>query len=219
MTKILVADDHPLVRAGLRRMLEEDANLGQVGEAAGGTEALAMLASSSWDLLILDINMPDQSGLDVLREARLRHPATKVLVVSGFAERQYAISVMRAGAQGYLAKDCAPQDLLKAVRCILQGRRYLTPTVGELLMSDLDSGNDDKPLHTRLSEREMQIFSKIAVGVSVSEIANEYGLSVKTISTYRTRILEKMNFATNADITTYAVRNQLTSQAMPAQQA
>lgn len=215
MVKILVADDHPLVRAGLKRLIDE-AGLGYVGDAASGAEALEKLAAESWDLMILDINMPGQSGLDVLRLARLQYPATKILVVSGFAERQYAISVMRAGAQGYLAKDCAPQELVKAIRVILQGRRHLTPAVGELLMSDLDSGNDQGPPHTRLSEREMQIFSKLAVGTSVSQIALEYGLSVKTVSTYRTRILEKMNFSTNADITTYAVRNQLTSQEMSA---
>jgi len=173
MSKILIADDHAMVRAGLRQFLTEDRSITEIGEAASGNETLDKLRSGSWDLVILDINMPDRSGLDILR---------------------------------YLPKECAPEELLKATRAVMQGRRYVSANLAELLLSDLN-GDNDQPLHRRLSEREFQIFCKLASGRAVSSIADELCLSVKTVSTYRTRILEKMNLATNADITTYALRN------------
>ncbi len=191
MSKILIADDHAMVRAGLRQFLAEDRSITEIGEAASGNETLDQLRAGNWDLVILDINMPDRSGLDILRYVRASYPETKVLVLSGFPERQYAINVLKAGAGGYLPKECAPEELLK---------------LAELLLSDLN-GDNDQPLHRRLSEREFQIFCKLAAGRAVSSIADELCLSVKTVSTYRTRILEKMSLATNADITTYALRN------------
>jgi len=191
MTKVLLADDHAMVRAGLRQFLVEDRSITEIGEAASGNETLDKLRAGSWDLVILDINMPDRSGLDILRYIRASYPDTKVLVLSGFPERQYAINVLKAGAGGYLPKECAPEELLKATRTVMQGRRYVS----------------DQPLHRRLSEREFQIFCKLATGRAVSSIADELCLSVKTVSTYRTRILEKMSLTTNADITTYALRN------------
>jgi len=206
MSKILIADDHAMVRAGLRQFLAEDRSITEIGEAASGNETLDQLRSGSWDLVILDINMPDRSGLDILRYVRASYPDTKVLVLSGFPERQYAINVLKAGAGGYLPKECAPEELLKATRAVMQGRRYVSANLAELLLSDLN-GDNDQPLHRRLSEREFQIFCKLAAGRAVSSIAGELCLSVKTVSTYRTRILEKMNLATNADITTYALRN------------
>ena len=206
MARILIADDHPLVRAGLRRLLTDEPGITEIGEAASGNDTLVSLRTGRWDLVILDINMPDRSGLDILRTVRDSHPDTKVLVLSGFPERQYAINVLKAGAGGYLPKECAPEELLKATRTVMQGRRYVSANLAELLLSDLD-GDSDQPLHRRLSEREFQIFCKLATGRAVSSIADELCLSVKTVSTYRTRILEKMSLTTNADITTYALRN------------
>jgi two-component system invasion response regulator UvrY len=208
MATILIADDHPMVRAGLKRLLGEDRSITQIGEAASGNETLDRLRSGKWDLLILDINMPDRSGLDILRHVRASHVDTKVLVLSGLSERQYALNVLKAGASGYLPKECAPNDLQAATRAILQGRRYVSPQIAEMLVTDLHA-DSDQPLHGRLSEREFQVFYKIAAGRSVSAIGDELCLSVKTVSTYRSRILEKMNLQTNADITTYALRNQI----------
>jgi two-component system, NarL family, invasion response regulator UvrY len=208
MATILIADDHPMVRAGLRRILAEDRNISEIGEAASGNETLDKLRIQPWDLLILDINMPDRSGLDILRHVRATHADTRVLVLSGLSERQYALNVLKAGASGYLPKECAPNDLLQATRAVLAGRRYVSPQIAELLVTDLNADND-QPLHGRLSEREFQVFYKLASGRSVSAIGNELCLSVKTVSTYRSRILEKMNLSSNADITTYALRNQI----------
>lgn len=208
MAKLLIADDHPMVRAGLRRLLLEDRNITEIGEAASGNDTLDKLRTGNWDLLILDINMPDRSGLDILRHVRATHAATKVLVLSALSERQYALNVLKAGASGYLPKEAAAEDLLAATRAVLQGRRYVSPQIAELLVTDLDADRD-QPLHGRLSEREFQVFYKIAAGRSVSAIGDELCLSVKTVSTYRSRILEKMNLQTNADITTYALRNQI----------
>ena len=141
------------------------------------------------------------------RHVRSGHPGTRVLVLSGYPERQYALNVLRAGASGYIAKDCAPEELLKAVRMVLQGRRYVSDSLAELLLLDLDQA--DKPLHSLLSDREFQIFGKLAAGHGVSEIGRELCLSVKTVSTYRTRILEKMRMKSNADLTSYALRNEI----------
>lgn len=207
MARVLLADDHAMVRAGLRELLENEASITEIGEAASGSEALDKLRSGSWDLLILDISMPDCSGLDVLRQIRASHGETKVLVLSGFPERQYAINVLRAGAAGYLSKDCAPDTLLKAARSVLQGRRYVSTGLGEELLELNADGN--QPLHSRLSPREFHIFCKLATGRSVSLLAADLSISIKTVSTYRTRILEKMGLTSNADITIYALRNAI----------
>ena len=208
MAKVLIADDHAVVRAGLRQFLEEDRSITEIGEASTGREALDALRAGRWDLLILDINMPDRSGLDILSHIRAAGYNTRVLVMSGLPERQYALNVLRAGARGYLSKEGAPDELLKAVRTILDGRRYVSPALAELLVAELDQ-DADKPLHARLSEREFQVLCKLAAGRAVSDIAGELCLSVKTVSTYRTRVLDKMHLETNADLTTYALRNGL----------
>ncbi len=207
MTRVLIADDHALFRAGLRQFLAQSLTPADIGEAATGSETLSQLQQQTWDLLFLDINMPDRSGLDILRHVRSSHPETRVLVLSGYPERQYALNVLRAGASGYIAKDCAPEELLKAARTVLQGRRYVSDSLAELLLIDLEDGG--KPLHSLLSEREFQIFGKLAAGHSVSDIGRELCLSVKTVSTYRTRILEKMHMKNNADLTSYALRNEI----------
>ena len=208
MLRILIADDHPLVRAGFRRFLEEDSTITEIGEAASGRETLDRMRETEWDLVVLDISMPDRSGIDILQHLRASHPKTRVLMLSGFPERQYAINVLRAGASGFLSKEAAPDELLKAVRTVMAGRRYVSASLAQLLASDL-GGDSDQPLHASLSTREFQILCKLAAGHSVSAIGKELCLSVKTVSTYRTRILGKMKLTTNADLTSYALKNGL----------
>ena len=205
---VLIADDHSMVRAGIRKFLEEEPSFKRIGDAATGREVLDKLREGGWQLVILDINMPDKSGIDILRQIQASYPEVRVLVVSGYSERQYATNVLKAGAMGFLSKDSAAEEILKAVKTVLAGRKYVSAALAELLVTQLDQ-DSDQPLHASLSEREFQIFCKIAAGRSVSEIARELSLSVKTVSTYRTRILEKMSFATNADLTSYALRNEL----------
>jgi two-component system, NarL family, invasion response regulator UvrY len=206
MTRVLIADDHAVVRAGLRQFLETEPGIREIAEASSGSDTLDKLRTQKSDLLLLDINMPDRSGLDILKQVRATHPDTKVLVLSGFPERQYAVNVLRAGASGFLSKESASEELIKAVRTVMSGRRYVSAALAELLVSDLDV-DSQQPMHSRLSEREFQILCKLAAGSSVSEIAAELCISVKTVSTYRSRVLEKMNFKTNADLTSYALRN------------
>lgn len=208
MATVLIADDHGLIRNGLKQLLAGERSIEQLGEAASGREALEKLQTERWDLLILDINMPDRSGIDILRHVRAAHPETRVLILSGFPERQYAVNVLRAGASGYVNKEMAPEELLSAVRAVLQGRRYVTPALAELLVNELDA-DQDKPPHSALSEREFQVFCKLASGRTATEIAHELCISVKTVSTYRSRVLEKMGFTSNADITAYALRNNI----------
>lgn len=208
MASVLIADDHAMVRAGLRRWLEQDPAIATIGEAASGTETLERLRNDSWDLVVLDINMPDRSGIDILAHIRSGHPKTRVLVISAFPEKQYAIYALRAGAAGYLAKDQAAEDFMRAIHALLAGRRFVSSSLAEMLVGALDEPAD-QPLHASLSQREFQILCKLAVGRSVSEIARELCISVKTVSTYRARILEKMSFSTNADMTAYALRNGL----------
>lgn len=208
MAHILIVDDHAVVRAGLKQFLLDDSRITKVDEAESGQQAMDALRRSRYDLLVLDINMPGRNGLDILRNVTSAHPDTKVLIVSGYPERQYAVNVLKSGASGYISKESAPEELLKAVHAVLAGRRYVSATLAEQLVSDLDVDNE-KPIHSSLSEREFQIFCKLATGKAVSDIAEELCLSVKTVSTYRSRVLEKMNFVSNADITTYALRNGL----------
>src|ERR1700756_3881174 len=208
MPSVLIADDHALMRTGLRHYLEQDRSINTIGETASGAETLQQLRNGQWDLVILDINMPDRSGIDILRHIRSGHPQTRVLEISGFSEKQYAIYALRAGASGYLAKDQAPEEFMPAVHPVLAGRRFASAALTEMLVNALDEPSD-RPLHAALSQREFQILCKLAVGRSVSEIAQELCISVKTVSTYRARVLEKMHLETNADLTTYALRNGL----------
>jgi DNA-binding NarL/FixJ family response regulator len=208
MATVLIADDHAMVRAGLRRWLEQDRSIESVGEAASGAETLQRLREAKWDMVVLDINMPDRSGIDIMRHIRTGHPETRVLVISAFSEKQYAVYALRAGAAGYLAKDQAPEDFMRAVHTVLGGKRFVSAALAEMLVNALDEPTD-RPLHAVLSQREFQILCKLAVGRSVSEIAHELCISVKTVSTYRARVLEKMKFSTNADLTTYALKNGL----------
>jgi two-component system, NarL family, invasion response regulator UvrY len=212
MSRILIADDHAVVRAGYRQFLEAEPGVTEIGEAATGQAALDMLGQSDWQLLLLDIHMPDRDGIAVLREVIAAHPQVRVLIMSGLPENQYARIVLRAGASGYLSKSVDPQELLKAVRALIAGRRYVSASLAQSMADDLQFSRDpSRPLHERLSGRELQIFLKIAKGLGISAIADELTLSVKTVSTYRSRILEKMSFSSNADIVGYALRNTLIS--------
>jgi two-component system invasion response regulator UvrY len=208
MIRVLIADDHPLVRAGLRELLKADPTITEIGEAGSGNETLTRLRSHPWNLLLLDINMPDRNGLDILRSVGASYPDTKVLVLSAFPEKLYAVNVLKAGASGYVPKECAAEELLTAIRTVLRGRRYVSAELAQTLAANFQS-DGEQPMHGCLTEREFQVFYKIATGRTVSSIGDELCLSVKTVSTYRSRILEKMHFVSNADITTYALRNAL----------
>jgi len=208
MANILIADDHAVVRTGLRHILEANDSSVAIGEATSGSDTLRRLREGPWDLLVLDINMPDRGGIDILRHIRASNPSLPVLVVSGFAEKQYALMSLRAGASGYLEKGQSAEELVRAVQTVLAGRRYVSAGLAELLVDDLHAPSE-LPLHSQLSEREFQIFCKLASGLRPSVIARELYISVKTVSTYRSRVLQKMAFRANADLTTYALRNGL----------
>jgi two-component system invasion response regulator UvrY len=206
--RVLLADDHAVLRRGLKELLIEDHADCVVGEAGTGYDTLRMLRQGKWDILILDINMPDRSGIDILGEIHSLYPDLKVLILSGLPERQYALNVLRNGARGYLNKEMSPEDLLSAIKTVLSGKRYVSEALADLLVTELES-DSNKPAHSKLSEREFQVFCKLATGRTVSAIGAELSLAVKTISTYRARVMEKMGFSSNADITAYALRNKL----------
>ena len=209
MIRLLVVDDHDVVRIGMKQVFEGRVDMEVAGEARTGEEAIALLRKDSFDVALVDLSLADMSGLDVLRRARRIRPAMAVLIVSGFPEEQYAVNILKAGAAGFVPKDAPPESLVSAVLTAMQGRRYVSPKLADRLAQGLAGPPLDSPSHAALSEREFQIFCKIASGQGVSDIARELFLSVKTVSTYRTRILEKMGMKTNADITYYAVKNKL----------
>lgn len=210
MTKrrILLGDDHQIVRTGLRQLLESESDLEVAGEAGTSAEILGALREGAWDLVMLDIGLPDRSGVDTLHLIRSAHPALPVLIISGYPEDQYAINLLRAGASGYVRKDADTDEILKAVRVVLQGRRYMSDAVSELLARRLQP-DADRPLHLELSEREFQVLCLLAGGTTVTQVADQLFLSVKTVSTYRSRILEKLGMQTNAELTYYAIKNGL----------
>jgi two-component system, NarL family, invasion response regulator UvrY len=208
MTRILIADDHAIVRSGLKQIVASAPDLEVAGEATTSHEVLSLIRQHPWDIIVLDINMPGRSGIETLKEIKRDYPKLPVLMLSMYPEDQYAVRALKAGAAGYLTKESAPEELLTAIRKVLRGGKYISPTVAEHLVFALDV-NPDKPLHTLLSDREYQIFCLIASGKTVSEIADELAISVKTVSTHRTRILEKMQMRTNAELTHYAIRNEL----------
>ncbi|MBX3679076.1 response regulator [Cognatazoarcus halotolerans] len=208
MIKVAIVDDHQIVRAGFRELLGEEVDIRIAFEAASGEEALQNLRTEACDVLLLDLSLPGQSGVDVLRAARQRYPELGVLVLSGFPEERYALAMIRNGANGYLCKDCERNELLKAVRTVAQGRRYLSGRTAELMADEL-TGAGSAPLHESLSERELQVFLRLAKGESVSDIASILSLSVKTVSTYRSRLLEKLAVSSNAELAAYALRHGL----------
>jgi DNA-binding NarL/FixJ family response regulator len=208
MIRALIADDHAVVRQGLRQILLETSDMVVTGEAANGPEALERARAGGYDVIVLDITMPGRSGFEVLKELRLEDPELPVLVLSMHSEEQFAVRLLKAGASGYLNKESAPEELVKAIRKVVSGGRYVSPRLAEKLAFEIDSGSD-KLLHETLSDREFQVMRMMASGQTVKEIAAELALSVKTISTYRARILDKMNLHTNAELIHYAIQNQL----------
>jgi two-component system invasion response regulator UvrY len=205
--RVLIADDHPLVRSGLRQILAPEPDFAIPGEAADSEEAVKSVDEHNWDVVLLDISMPGRDGLDALREIRRRRPALPILVLSMHSEDHFAIRAIKAGANGYITKLVPPGELIQAIRRVSTGKKYVTPAVAEALANAVESGN--RSLHENLSDREFQTVRKIAAGKTVSEIAMEISLSVKTVSTYRARALEKMGMHTNAELTRYAIENSL----------
>jgi len=211
MIRVAIVDDHQIVRTGFRELLSEDASISIGFEAATGDEALEKLRTLPCDVLLLDISLPGKSGIDVLRGVRQRYPDVRVLILSGFPEESYALAMIRNGANGYLCKDCEREELLRAIHMVSTGRRYVSARTAELLADEM-SGERSGMLHETLSDRELQVFLRLARGESVSDIAGQLNLSVKTISTYRSRVTEKLNVASNAELATYALRHGLIAQ-------
>lgn len=208
MLTISIVDDHQIVRAGFREMLSDEMGVELAFEAGSGEAALEMVKSRPCDVMLLDLSLPGKSGIDTLREMRQRHPDVRVLVLSGFPEERYALSMLRNGADGYLCKDCEREELIRAIRAVASGRRYVSARTAELLADEM-AGASRGALHDALSERELQVFLRLAAGESVTDIAEGLHLSVKTISTYRTRLLEKLNVSSNAELASYAIRHGL----------
>ena len=208
MLRILVADDHEVVRKGLMRVLEETLQPIRIDEARTGQEAVSKVWKSEYDLVVLDIKMPGKSGLDVLKEIKQHRPKLHVMILSMHPEEQFAIRAMRAGASGYLTKECAGDELVLAIRKALKGEKYISGSLAQILACELDS-DSEKPSHEILSDREYQVMLMIASGKPVGAIAKELCLSVKTISSYRANILLKTRMKNNAEITHYAIQNKL----------
>lgn len=208
MIQVILCDDHAMIRRGIRDTLVDAGDIQVTGEAGNYSELRDTLKTAACEVLVLDLNLPGRSGLEVLTAVKESHPHVKTLIVSMFAEDQYAIRCLRAGASGYLNKAGDPGDLVKAVRSIHAGRKYVTPEVSEMLVDQLAAPNTEA-LHDRLSERELQTLLKIASGKKLSDIAEELMLSPKTVSVYRARLLEKLALSNNAELTVYAIRNAL----------
>jgi len=208
MLRVLIADDHDVVRKGLILILAKSFPGIDVEEAADGRQALALMEKGSYALVLLDISMPGRGGLEVLKEIKRLRPGVPVLILSMHPEEEYAVRAFRAGASGYLTKDSAADELVQAVRTVLAGRRYMSASLTEMLVRELES-NGVGPRHNALSDREMQVMRLLAFGKTVTEIADELSLSVKTISTYRSRILEKLQVRNNAELARYAFENRL----------
>src|ERR1700722_6211980 len=205
--KILIADDHAVVRHGLKQILADEFKKSVFGEAGNAQEALDLVWKEPWDVVVLDITMPGRSGLEVLREIKKSSPKLPVLVLSMHPENQFAVRVLKRGASGYMTKESAPAELVGAIKSVLAGRRYVSPTLAESLAASLSTNH--KAPQDKLSDREFQALRLIASGKTVSEIARELSLSVKTISTYRARILEKMGLKNNAELMRYAMQHRL----------
>jgi two-component system invasion response regulator UvrY len=208
MINVMIVDDHLIVREGLKQIITESSDIRVVDEASNGTEALAKVKHAKCDVLLLDISMPGRSGLEILKDLKHEAPSLSVLILTMHPEEQYAVRVLKAGASGYLTKESAPDELIEAIRKVSKGGKYISPTLAEKLAFDLEI-DTGRPPHETLSDREFQVLRMIASGKTVTEIADEMVLSVKTISTYRSRILEKMRMKTNAELTYYSIKNQL----------
>lgn len=208
MIRVILCDDHAVVRRGIRDTLSEAVDIKVVAEAGSYSEVRDTLRNNPCEVLVLDLNLPGRGGLEVLATLREADSPVKVLIVSMFPEDQYALRCLRAGAQGYLNKAGDPSELVTAVRAVMQGRKYVTPEVAQMLVENLSSPSSEA-LHASLSERELQTLLKIASGKRLSDIAEELMLSPKTVSVYRSRVLEKLKLTNNAELTVYAIRNEL----------
>jgi two-component system invasion response regulator UvrY len=208
MIRILIADDHAIVRQGLKQIVSESPGMVVAGEAANGEEAVALARKLSYDIAIVDIAMPGRGGLDILKDLKSARPSAKIIILSMYPEEQYAIRSLRDGASAYLTKANATEELVHAIQAVAAGRRYITPSVAERLASYVEQDTERLP-HESLSDRELQVFLLLGSGKTVTDIARELSLSVKTVSTYRTRILEKMRMSSNALLIRYAIQHKL----------
>ncbi|MDO8420067.1 MAG: response regulator transcription factor [Rubrivivax sp.] len=208
MIRIAIVDDHAIVRAGLRQYFSEQVDFRVTGEAANGREALDLVRQGDLDVLLMDLSMPGTGGIDALAAIKARAPDLPVLILSSFAEEHYATALLKKGASGYLNKECDPEEIVKAIRTVYRGRKYISADVAELLADGVGGSADTLP-HEKLSEREFQVFLRLAQGETIGHMAQAMSLSVKTVSTYRTRVMEKMGLASNSDLTYYALKNGL----------
>ena len=208
MINIGIVDDHAIVRSGLKQFFSDFVDLRVMGEAASGREAIDLVRTVELDVLVMDLSMPGQSGIDALAMIRAKAPDVGILILSGYPEAHYAVNLIRQGASGYLNKACEPTEIVEAIRVIALGKHYISPAVAELLAQQLNRPQDVAP-HQQLSEREFQVFLKLAKGEAAGDIATALSLSVKTVSTYRTRVMEKMKLDSNSDLTYYALKNGL----------
>lgn len=209
MIRVLIVDDHAIVRQGLKRILAETPDMAVAGEAESGAEALKKIREEEWDVVLLDVSMPGRNGIDVLKQIMSENRGIRVLILSMYPEDQYAVRMFKAGASGYMTKETAPEELVEAIRKVAAGKKYISATLAELLLAELDIDAEKQP-HERLTDREYQVFRLLGSGWTVSEIAIQMSLSVKTISSHRTHILEKMKLKNNAELTLYAIQNNLT---------
>ena len=206
--KVLIVDDHPVVRMGIKQILADEPDIATTMEATSVSEMMEYVRQEDWSVIVLDITLPDRSGLEALKDVKAMRPELPVLILSMHPEDQYAVRVLKAGASGYVTKESAADELAKALRKVVGGGRYISSALAEKLAIAV-GGDYDKPLHETLSDREFQVMFLIASGKKPAEIADELLLSVKTVSTYRARVLEKMHMANNAELTYYAVKNNL----------
>ena len=208
MIRIGIVDDHAIVRAGLKQFVAEQVDFRVTAEAANGLEAVDVARGDEVDVLLLDLPMPEHNGIDALAAIKARRPKLPVLILSGFPETHYATTLLRQGASGYLNKECDPEEIATAIRTVARGRRYISPAEAELV-ADRAAGGSEQPAHETLSERELQVFLRLAQGEAVGHIAEHVFLSVKTVSTYRTRVLEKLKLTSNSELTYYALKDGL----------
>jgi two-component system invasion response regulator UvrY len=208
MIRILIADDHAIVRKGLKLLLQEEYPSAVVEEAGDAEGLIKKVITGEWDVVICDMNMPGRSGLDALKQIKQISPKLPVLIMSMYPAEQYAIRVLKAGASGYLSKDSIHDELINAVQTVLRGKKFITPLIAEKLLEAFDT-DSDRSLHELLSDREFDVFKLLASGKTISEIADQLSISATTVSTYRSRILEKMSMRTNAELTRYSLENNL----------
>ncbi|MBV8634284.1 MAG: response regulator transcription factor [Burkholderiaceae bacterium] len=208
MIRILIVDDHAVVRAGIRHFIEEVGTMQIAAEAATADAALRLTRGQEFDVVLLDIGMPDKSGVEILAQIKRERPALPVLILSMHPESRYAVQLLRSGASGYVQKEALGTDLIEAIETVVRGHKYISPAVADLLTADTSKA-EERPLHETLSAREFDVFMRLGNGQGITKIAQDVNLSVKTVSTYRNRVLEKMNMASNADIIYYAIKQNL----------